>query len=85
MVVRESLVSKVFKHFGETRFRQGAFKFSYTGTLYDIHSVDETRMFYGDLGWSLKTNDQSQFIVTKVETRNKLSGSCCIIHIEHLP
>ncbi len=80
-MTREPLVTKVFNHFGNYTFRPGSFKFNYYGELYDIRSIDEDNLFYGDRGWSLTPGDNSQFIVTKVEKIGGLSTACCIIYI----
>ena len=84
MVTREPLVSKMFRHFGETSFKPGSFKFNYCGELYDIHSVNEGAMVYGPHGWSLRPGDSSQFIVTKVDRPTGLFKGCCVIYIAEL-
>lgn len=81
-MITESLVSKMFKHFGKTTFRPGSLRFIYEGDLYEIHSVNETQLFYGNDGWSLKSDNSSQFEIFKVEATSRLcAASSCTLFI----
>lgn len=83
-MTREPLVSKMFNHFGETTFRPGSFKFNYGGELYDIHSIKEDSMAYGQYDWTLKVRDSTQFAITKVEKTGGLYQTCCVIYLAEL-
>lgn len=83
-MTREPLVSKMFRHFGETTFKPGSFKFNYCGELYDIHSIKDGLMKYGDHGWTLKPSDSTQFVITKVDRPGGLSKRGCVIYIAEL-
>lgn len=78
----ETFPEKMFRLFGEKKFKPGSFKFEFMTRLYDIVSTDEKGIHYGDDGFFLTAEDFTQFIVTEVRIRNRISDSVVIKILE---
>lgn len=78
----ETLPEKMFRLFGETTFKPGSFKFKFMKEVYDIVGVEPGRLYYGDSGFYLKSEDATQFIVTDVNHVRKKICDPVVIHIE---
>lgn len=78
----ETFPEKMFRLFGEKKFNPGSFKFEYMNEMYDIVRVVPGRLYYGNLGFYLKSEDHTQFIVTGVNRSRTKICDPVVIHIE---